>query len=273
MKIELRKFTANEKFSEETLMFRAEIYLDGKKVGFVENEGRGGSCNAHYLTAEAGEQVRAYVKTLPPHDDPYWHETMAETLNELDTPSAPPDVRALAACVRVAIATPTAVDPLAEKGGDWPAALERLQQFMEKPRSVDAANGGLLSPEARSLLERLGRSLYEGPFFSITEDSFYADLAEKMQQAKHEKRSLAKRQKFAAAAKVRGMVAFYAEWSSGAMRTEVMFEVRPVYDCSAGSMRLDDVITEAATKYATAYAAKKKVAGALVKVEMLRSAP
>lgn len=197
MKIELRKFTANEKFSEETLMFCADLYLDGKKVGTVENDGHGGPSWARYNDPEAGKRIAAWIKTLPPEVSKWDDEG----------------------------------NPISESG---------------KP----------------------------GTLIAWTEDFFFSDLAEKMQRAKHEKRALAKRQKFAAAARTRGMVAFYAEWSSGSMRTELVFEVRPVYDCAAGSMlSSDEAVAEAATKYATTYASKKKVAGALVKVEMLRSAP
>ena len=66
MKIELKKFTANTRFSEETLMFRAEVWANGKKAGTVENYGRGGSTFTHYFDRELGERIRAFIKTLPP---------------------------------------------------------------------------------------------------------------------------------------------------------------------------------------------------------------
>jgi hypothetical protein len=73
MKIELKKFTANQKFSEETLMFRAEVWINGTRAGNVENDGRGGSTNVHYSDPATddrglsmGERVREYLHSLPP---------------------------------------------------------------------------------------------------------------------------------------------------------------------------------------------------------------
>lgn len=66
MKIELKKFVANQKFSEETLMFRAEIWIDGKRAGEVENEGRGGSNSVHYNDPTMGDRVRAWLHAQPP---------------------------------------------------------------------------------------------------------------------------------------------------------------------------------------------------------------
>lgn len=66
MKIELKKFTANQKFSEETLMFRAEVWINGKKAGTVENEGRGGSNDVHYSDPTMHERVSEYLHALPP---------------------------------------------------------------------------------------------------------------------------------------------------------------------------------------------------------------
>jgi hypothetical protein len=42
MKIELRKISFNERMSEETNCYAADLYVDGKKVGEVGNDGHGG---------------------------------------------------------------------------------------------------------------------------------------------------------------------------------------------------------------------------------------
>jgi hypothetical protein len=43
MKIELRNFKMNLAFSEETIMFTADVYVDGLKAMYARNDGRGGS--------------------------------------------------------------------------------------------------------------------------------------------------------------------------------------------------------------------------------------
>lgn len=66
LKVELRKFTSNERFSEETLCFRADIYVNGKRVGHCGNDGHGGSTDVEYLSEEASESARAWIDALPP---------------------------------------------------------------------------------------------------------------------------------------------------------------------------------------------------------------
>lgn len=66
LKIELKKFSASERFSEETLLFKADIYLDGKKVGWVENEGRGGPCNEHFTEPHLYTFLATWAKLQAP---------------------------------------------------------------------------------------------------------------------------------------------------------------------------------------------------------------
>lgn len=66
MNIELRKVYTNERFSEETACFRAEIWIDGKKEGTVENEGHGGADHIHPHALAA--RLEIYAKTLPAID-------------------------------------------------------------------------------------------------------------------------------------------------------------------------------------------------------------
>lgn len=67
MLLELRNIKVNERFSEETTQFTADIYVDNKKVGYAKNDGQGGST---YYNSYGGKRVQmaaaeAYTKTLP----------------------------------------------------------------------------------------------------------------------------------------------------------------------------------------------------------------
>ena len=66
MKIELRNLKTAAFASHETHCFSATIYINGAKLGTVENEGMGGSnhIHPHYLA----QRIDAYAKTLPAHD-------------------------------------------------------------------------------------------------------------------------------------------------------------------------------------------------------------
>lgn len=69
MKIELKKFYSNERFSEETNCFQSELYLNGKKVGYCSNDGRGGPTSYHGIEHHWSEDIKRmeeYCKTLPP---------------------------------------------------------------------------------------------------------------------------------------------------------------------------------------------------------------
>jgi hypothetical protein len=61
MKIQLGKFKAYHARSEETLNFTATILVDGKKVGTVENDGRGGSCMEHFDDPKVRAEVQAHI--------------------------------------------------------------------------------------------------------------------------------------------------------------------------------------------------------------------
>ena len=68
MKIELKKIYFSERMSEETNCFAADLYINGKKVGYVKNDGQGGCTDYHGYTKEDNEIIRKaeeYCKTLP----------------------------------------------------------------------------------------------------------------------------------------------------------------------------------------------------------------
>ena len=69
MQIKLKNIKVNLTFSQETTMFDADIYVDGVRIGFAYNEGRGG-CT--YYTSigndkcrQALRQAEAFCESLP----------------------------------------------------------------------------------------------------------------------------------------------------------------------------------------------------------------
>lgn len=68
MEVTLKNIKVNLTFSEETIMFKADLYINGKKVGYCDNDGRGGCTSYHGYTREDYEVIRVceeYFKGLP----------------------------------------------------------------------------------------------------------------------------------------------------------------------------------------------------------------
>ncbi len=65
MNIELKRFTTNARLSQETTAFAADVWVDGKKVGYAENAGHGGNTMVH-LDPSVRSAVEAHGKTLVP---------------------------------------------------------------------------------------------------------------------------------------------------------------------------------------------------------------
>ena len=63
MKIELKNIKHSEFASHETHCYQATIYINGKRVGTVENDGRGGCDFVH--PPSVAHQINEYAKTLP----------------------------------------------------------------------------------------------------------------------------------------------------------------------------------------------------------------
>ena len=79
MKLELKNVKINEAFSEETLMFKADLYVNGKKVAYANNDGRGGCTFYREYSRELRpiiEQAEAYCKTLPSKFVTYGEKTL-----------------------------------------------------------------------------------------------------------------------------------------------------------------------------------------------------
>ena len=65
MKIELKRFTANARLSQETTAFAADVWVDGKKAGRAVNDGNGGATLVN-LDPSVRDRVEAHGKTLVP---------------------------------------------------------------------------------------------------------------------------------------------------------------------------------------------------------------
>lgn len=68
MKVTLKNIKTNLTFSEETIMFQADLYINGKKVGYCDNDGRGGCTSYRGYTREDYQVIsecEEYFKSLP----------------------------------------------------------------------------------------------------------------------------------------------------------------------------------------------------------------
>lgn len=67
MKIELKNLKVNSAFSEETTCFKADVFINGKKVAFASNDGRGGCTDYYHYNGqrEILKQAEEYCKALP----------------------------------------------------------------------------------------------------------------------------------------------------------------------------------------------------------------
>ena len=65
MLITLKNIKVHPDMSEETHCFSATIYVDGKKAGFVKNEGRGGCHFYDWLDGGLGQRVHDWAKGQP----------------------------------------------------------------------------------------------------------------------------------------------------------------------------------------------------------------
>lgn len=71
MKIEIKNIKINKSFSEETICFNADVFVDGKKTAYASNDGHGGCTfyNSYHKPNddENLRQAEAYARTLPSH--------------------------------------------------------------------------------------------------------------------------------------------------------------------------------------------------------------
>lgn len=84
MTIELKNVKINLSGSEETIMFTADIYLNGKKVGYAKNEGCGGMTNYRAINPDyvsVIDKMEEWCKGLPPHTYPADEDSEALTVD------------------------------------------------------------------------------------------------------------------------------------------------------------------------------------------------
>jgi hypothetical protein len=65
MKLELKAIKHSEFASEETFCYQANLYLNGKKVAQVSNQGFGGCDSQDFDSSDIEKAVNDYFKTLP----------------------------------------------------------------------------------------------------------------------------------------------------------------------------------------------------------------
>jgi hypothetical protein len=76
MEIKLKNIKINEAFSEETTMFKADVFVDGVKVAYAENDGHGGCTyyNAHDPSKrELLAKAEQFCLALPDYVYPAMH--------------------------------------------------------------------------------------------------------------------------------------------------------------------------------------------------------
>ena len=68
MKCELKKVKINQRLSEETTCYSADLYIDGKKAADCSNRGCGGPDEIRWLSSELEEKFKAMLATMPPFE-------------------------------------------------------------------------------------------------------------------------------------------------------------------------------------------------------------
>jgi len=88
MKIELKSIKFSETLSEETNAFTANLYIDGKKVGYCKNTGQGGCTDYYGIEKHRSDiivEAEAYCKTLPKvkFHDTEWEQSLEGVIDQL----------------------------------------------------------------------------------------------------------------------------------------------------------------------------------------------
>lgn len=68
MKIQLKRIEFSERLSDETNAFTADLWINGKKVGYCKNDGQGGCTNYNGYTSEDNKVIvdaEKHFKALP----------------------------------------------------------------------------------------------------------------------------------------------------------------------------------------------------------------
>jgi hypothetical protein len=79
MKLELKNIKLNMAFSEETICFKADLYVNGKKVAYASNDGRGGCTFYNTYSLELRpllKQAEDWANALPSTFSTYGGKTI-----------------------------------------------------------------------------------------------------------------------------------------------------------------------------------------------------
>jgi hypothetical protein len=68
MKLAVKNVKIHDDISTDSMCFSASLYVDGKRVGTIRNDGRGGS-NRYELARGEYERIAEFVATLPAKQD------------------------------------------------------------------------------------------------------------------------------------------------------------------------------------------------------------
>lgn len=71
MNIELRNLKVFDSMSEETTACSADIYVDGKKVGYLQNSGKGEGMFPRGVDQPTLQRMATWAKSLPPVETSY----------------------------------------------------------------------------------------------------------------------------------------------------------------------------------------------------------
>ena len=78
MKIEIKNIKINTAFSEETICFTADVYVNGTKTAYAKNDGHGGCTfyNSYENKRELLRQAEAFAQSLPSTTETFGETTI-----------------------------------------------------------------------------------------------------------------------------------------------------------------------------------------------------
>lgn len=82
-RVSLKSIKYSESLSEETYAFTATLYLDGQKIGYVKNDGRGGCNDVDLIDRGAYGELNKYAESLPPVKSEFSSEDLPMDLDFL----------------------------------------------------------------------------------------------------------------------------------------------------------------------------------------------
>lgn len=158
MKIELMKIEFSERMSEETNCFVADLYIGGKNVGYVKNDGHGGQTDYRGNSIQDNEviaQAEAYCKTLPKvkYNTSEWENSLEHVIDQLfeDWIVAKINAKAMKQKQKlmqtaIVIGKPDTIDYIyfkqKRKLADFPVNV--LQPFIDKIKAEHCTNGEVI---------------------------------------------------------------------------------------------------------------------------------